>query len=211
MTNLSETFSPKAIVTSYQKRGTMENFIKEAKDSFSFYQMKSHDYIMNEARTMISLLAYNLTNRLRTLSFLPTAKGIQIQTIHTRLIKVARKLVKLDARFTLNCPPVSSTRVSFGISPLEYNSSISTKSLVLKIRIRTKRGVYLKTTNHHCFSIQPFCLYDLLVIFQLIQKKSSNLKFLRSYEQFGSSHFTKNVLEEIDLTEKKTRFLKKCV
>ena len=94
VTNLSDTFSPKAIVTSYQKRGTMENFIKEAKDGFGFDQMKSHDYIVNEARMMISLLAYNLTNWLRTLSFPPTAKGIQIQTIRTRLVKVASKLVK---------------------------------------------------------------------------------------------------------------------
>ena len=66
----------------------MENFIKEAKDGFGFDQMKSHDYIVNEARMMISLLAYNLTNWLRMLSFPPTAKGIQIQTIRTRLVKV---------------------------------------------------------------------------------------------------------------------------
>ena len=94
VTNLSDTFSPKAIVTSYQKRGTMENFIKEAKDGFGFDQMKSHDYIVNEARMMISLLAYNFTNWLRTLSFPPVAKGIQIQTIRTQLIKVASKFVK---------------------------------------------------------------------------------------------------------------------
>jgi len=93
VTNLRDTFSPKAIVTSYQKRGTMENFIKEAKDGFGFNQMKSHDYVMNEARMMIGLLAYNLTNWLRTLSFPPVAKGIQIQTIRTRLIKVASKFV----------------------------------------------------------------------------------------------------------------------
>lgn len=72
----------------------MENFIKEAKDGFGFDQIKSHNYIVNEARMMISLLAYNLTNWLRTLSFPPVAKGFQIQTIRTRLIKVASKLVK---------------------------------------------------------------------------------------------------------------------
>lgn len=94
VTNLSETFSPQAIVTSYKKRGTMENFIKEAKDGFGFDQMKSHDFLVNEARMMLSLLAYNLTNWLRTLSFPVAAKGIQIQTIRTRLIKVASKLVK---------------------------------------------------------------------------------------------------------------------
>lgn len=94
VTNLSESFSPEAIIASYKKRGTMENFIKEAKDGFGFDQMKSHDYVVNEARMMVSLLAYNLTNWLRTLSFPPAARGIQIQTIRTRLIKVASKLVK---------------------------------------------------------------------------------------------------------------------
>ncbi|CEA00391.1 Transposase DDE domain protein [Metalysinibacillus saudimassiliensis] len=94
VTNLSESFSSQAIVASYKKRGTMENFIKEAKDGFGFDQMKSHDFLVNEARMMLSLLAYNLTNWLRTLSFPVAAKGIQIQTIRTRLIKVASKLVK---------------------------------------------------------------------------------------------------------------------
>ncbi len=95
VTNLSEeTFSPKAIITAYQKRGAMENFIKEAKEGFGFDQMKSHDFKRNEARMMISLLAYNLTNWLRTLTFPPANKGLQIQTIRTRVIKVASRLVK---------------------------------------------------------------------------------------------------------------------
>lgn len=94
VTNLGESFSPQAIVHSYKQRGTMENFIKEAKDGFGFDQMKSHDFLVNQARMMVSLLAYNLTNWLRTLSFPSSYKGIQIQTIRTRLIKVASKLVK---------------------------------------------------------------------------------------------------------------------
>lgn len=94
VTSLGETFSPQAIVHSYKQRGTMENFIKEAKEGFGFDQMKSHDFIVNEARMMISLLAYNFTNWLRTLSFPKKQKGIQIQTIRIRLIKVASKLVR---------------------------------------------------------------------------------------------------------------------
>ena len=94
MTNLSETFSPQTIVTSYQQRGTLENFIKEAKNRFGFDQMKSHDFLVNEARMMLSLLTYNFTNWPRTLSFPKHYKGIQIQTIRTRLIKVASKRVK---------------------------------------------------------------------------------------------------------------------
>ncbi|AZV43790.1 IS1380 family transposase [Peribacillus asahii] len=94
VTSLGESFSPQAIVTSYQQRGTMENFIKEAKDGFGLDQMKSHNFLVNEARMMLSLLAYNFTNWLRTLSFPAAYKSIQIQTIRTRLIKVANKLVR---------------------------------------------------------------------------------------------------------------------
>lgn len=94
VTNLGECFSPQAIVYSYQQRGTMENFIKEAKEGFGFDQMKSHDFTVNSARMMISLLAYNLTNWLRTLCFPTAFKGIKMGTIRTRLIKVASKLVK---------------------------------------------------------------------------------------------------------------------
>ena len=44
---------------------------------------------------MLSLLAYNLTNWLRTLCFPEGQKTMQIETIRTRrIIKVASKLVK---------------------------------------------------------------------------------------------------------------------
>ena len=57
---LVDAFSPKAIVRTYQKRGTMENYIKEAKNGFGFDKMSSHSYQGNEVRIMLSLLAYNL-------------------------------------------------------------------------------------------------------------------------------------------------------
>ena len=43
---------------------------------------------------MLSLLAYNLTNWLRTLCFPEAQKNMQIETIRTRIIKVASKLVR---------------------------------------------------------------------------------------------------------------------
>jgi hypothetical protein len=94
VTNLEVAFSPKDIVRSYQKRGTMENYIKEAKNGFRLDQMNSHSFQVNEVRMMLSLLAYNLTNWLRTLAFPPEQKNMQIDTIRTRIIKVASKLVK---------------------------------------------------------------------------------------------------------------------
>ncbi|RIJ62797.1 IS1380 family transposase [Rummeliibacillus sp. POC4] len=85
---------PKEIVRAYQKRGTMENYIKEAKNGFYFDQMNSHSYLVNEVKMMLTLLAYNLTNWLRTLCFPEGQKTMQMDTIRTRIIKVASRLVK---------------------------------------------------------------------------------------------------------------------
>ena len=94
VTSLGDVFSPKDIVRTYQKRGTMENYIKEAKNGFYLDKMSSHSFQVNEVKMMMSLLAYNLTNWLRTLCFPEAQKGMQIETIRTRVIKVASKLVK---------------------------------------------------------------------------------------------------------------------
>jgi hypothetical protein len=94
VTNLEVAFSPKDIVRAYKKRGTMENYIKEAKNGFKLDQMNSHSFQVNEVRMMLSLLAYNLTNWLRTLAFPTEQKNMQMDTIRTRIIKVASKLVK---------------------------------------------------------------------------------------------------------------------
>jgi len=66
----------------------------EAKNGFAFDKMNSHSYQVNEVKMMMSLLAYNLTNWLRTLCFPEGQKTMQIDTIRARIIKVASKLVK---------------------------------------------------------------------------------------------------------------------
>ena len=57
-------------------------------------KMNSHSFQVNEAKMMLSLLAYNLTNWLRTLCIPEKQTSMQIETIRTRIIKVASKLVK---------------------------------------------------------------------------------------------------------------------
>ncbi len=56
--NLTDAFTPKDIVRSYQKRGTMENYIKEAKDGFNLDKMCGHSFQVNEVRMMLSLRFY---------------------------------------------------------------------------------------------------------------------------------------------------------
>ena len=101
VTNFSENISAKRVFETYNKRGTMENYIKEAKNSFFFDKTDSPEFLENEARMMISLLAYNLVNFLRTLCFEPKSKGLQVNTIRLRLFKVAGKLVTTARRIYL--------------------------------------------------------------------------------------------------------------
>lgn len=98
VTNLVEAFTPEAIGRTYQKRGTMENYIKEVKNGFGFDRMNSHSFQVNQARMILSLFAYNLTNWLRTLCFPDGQKTMQIETIRTRIIKVASRVVKSGRR-----------------------------------------------------------------------------------------------------------------
>ena len=93
ITNFSVNILAKRVFKIYNKRGTMENYIKEAKNSFFFDKTDSPEFLENEARMMISLLAYNVVNFLRTVCFEPKSKGLQVNTIRLRLFKVAGKLV----------------------------------------------------------------------------------------------------------------------
>ncbi len=101
VTNFSENISAKRVFETYNKRGTMENYIKEAKNSFFFDKTDSPEFLENEARMMISLLAYNVVNFLRTICFEPKSKGLQVNTIRLRLFKVAGKLVTTARRIYL--------------------------------------------------------------------------------------------------------------
>lgn len=93
VTNFSENISSERVFEIYKKRGTMENYIKEAKNSFYFDKTDSPRFIENHARMMISVLAYNIVNFLKTCCFDKKWKGLQMNTIRLRLLKIAGKLV----------------------------------------------------------------------------------------------------------------------
>ena len=77
----------------YHKRGTLENDIKEAKNGFYFNKTDNSGFLENQARMMVSLLAYNLINFMKT-TCLPVKKAaFQIDTLRLRFFKVAGKLV----------------------------------------------------------------------------------------------------------------------
>lgn len=101
VTNLTQTFSAKTMFQLYHKRGTMENFIKEAKNGFFFDKTDSSSFLENQARMMVSLLAYNLVQFLKTLCLPAKEAAFQVDTLRLRLFKVAGKLVHSGRRLFL--------------------------------------------------------------------------------------------------------------
>ncbi|MHA4858261.1 transposase, partial [Enterococcus faecium] len=73
----------------YAPRGTLENFIKAAKAGFYFDHTDSTRFLENHVRMMLSLLAYNLINFLRTIGFEEVQQGMTIHSIRLTFLKVA--------------------------------------------------------------------------------------------------------------------------
>lgn len=73
----------------------MENFIKEGKLGLSFDKMSSTNFVANANKLQEMVLAYNLNNWFRNFCLYKThMKAITIETIRTKLIKIAAKIVK---------------------------------------------------------------------------------------------------------------------
>ena len=85
---------PKQILAFYCNRGTMENFIKEGKNGFEFNRMSSTSFVANKNKLQIAMLAYNFNNWFRRLCMAKDVQSFRMETIRTKVIKVAAKVTK---------------------------------------------------------------------------------------------------------------------
>lgn len=76
VTNLAESVPAEWVFQTYQQRGTMENYIKVEKHGFFLDKTDSSGFRENQARMMVSLLAYNIVNFLHTLCLSGQEDGI---------------------------------------------------------------------------------------------------------------------------------------
>lgn len=89
---------PEMVVSLYAKRGTMENYIKECKNGFRMDKV-IHKHLMTHVnRIQLVVLAYNLINGFRRLTLPREFSNMQIETLRTKLIKIAAKRVKQSRR-----------------------------------------------------------------------------------------------------------------
>jgi hypothetical protein len=99
VTSMSTT--PKKAIMFYNNRGTMENFIKEAKLDFGMDHASYHSFMANQIKLALRILAYNLNNLMRRLVFPEKLKNKRMISLRTILTKIAGKLTKSARYFTL--------------------------------------------------------------------------------------------------------------
>jgi len=91
VTNLN--WSAKRVVRFYNKRGTAEQWIKEDRHAVNWTRLSCHDFVDNQVRLQLFVLAYNLGNFLRRLALPKSVKHWSLTTLREKLIKIGAKVV----------------------------------------------------------------------------------------------------------------------
>ena len=82
------------VIAAYCKRGTMENFFKEAKSAFAFTHMSSRSFVTNANRLWIAELAYNIFNLFRRFCLDRKWKSYRAHELRLRLMKIAGRVTR---------------------------------------------------------------------------------------------------------------------
>lgn len=93
--------SPEEVVWFHNRRGQVENLIKELKIGFGMEQMSSGDFAANSLWFSIGVLAYNLTQAQKLLFLDPDWRPRTIGTLRWQLVGVAGRLIRHGRRWVL--------------------------------------------------------------------------------------------------------------
>ena len=92
VTNL--TAESRAVVRFYNKRGTVEQWIKEGKQAVKLTRPSCHRFHGNEVRLWLSLIAYNLGNLWRRLALPTQIATWSLTSLQQGLVKTGGRLIK---------------------------------------------------------------------------------------------------------------------
>ena len=92
VTNLSR--SAKRVVRFYNQRGTAEQWIKEGKNAVRWTRLSCHDFVDNQVRLLLFVLAYNMGNFLRQMVLPKSVRHWTLTTLREKLIKIGAKVVR---------------------------------------------------------------------------------------------------------------------
>ena len=88
------------VVEFYNQRGTAEKWIKEGKNAVKWTKLSCHDFVDNQVRLQLFVLAYNMGNFLRRLALPRSVKHWSLTTLRKKLIKIGAKVVT-HARYVI--------------------------------------------------------------------------------------------------------------
>ena len=83
----------KRVVRFYNQRGTAEQWIKEGKNAVRWTRLSCHDFVDNQVRLLLFVLAYNMGNFLRQAVLPPSVRHWSLTTLREKLIKIGAKVV----------------------------------------------------------------------------------------------------------------------
>ena len=101
------------VVRFYNGRGTAEQWIKEGKHALNWTRLSCHDFVDNQLRLQLFVLAYNLGNFLRRLALPPSVAHWSLTTLRTKLIKIGAKVVRHARSVTFQMAEVAVPRGLF--------------------------------------------------------------------------------------------------
>jgi hypothetical protein len=111
VTNLNR--RAKAVVRFYNQRGTAEQWIKEGKNAVRWTRLSCHDFVDNQVRLLLFVLAYNMGNFLRQAVLPRSVRHWTMTTLREKLIKIGAKVVRHSRQVIFQMAEVAVPRELF--------------------------------------------------------------------------------------------------
>lgn len=111
VTNLTR--PAKRVVRFYNQRGTAEQWIKEGKNAVKWTRLSCHDFVDNQVRLQLFVLAYNLGNFLRQAVLPQAVRHWTLTTLREKLIKIGAKVVRHSRKIVFQMAEVTVPRELF--------------------------------------------------------------------------------------------------
>ena len=101
------------VVRFYNQRGTAEQWTKEGKNAVNWTRLSCHDFVDNEVRLQLFVLAYNLGNFLRQAALPKAVRHWTLTTLREKLIKIGAKVGSRARYVTFQMAEVAVPREVF--------------------------------------------------------------------------------------------------
>jgi hypothetical protein len=103
----------KAVMRFYNQRGTAEQWIKEGKNAVKWTRLSCHDFVDNQVRLQLFVLACNLGNFLRQAMLPQAVRHWTLTTLREKLIKIGAKVVRHSGKIVFQMAEVAVPRELF--------------------------------------------------------------------------------------------------